>query len=166
MNRNALSSLSWRPAELRLVPAPSHRSYGLGQAMTNNLLVEVVDQAGRAIKGATVQATGQSVPTDSRGMASFSAMGAGGFEVKATYQGLTVGKTVSADDIAKGYTVFLQFPICVNDPLLRPMDLVIFGVAGGLIAAGTYWKIKPLEMTGEIAIGAAIFGFIYRLQCM
>jgi hypothetical protein len=79
---------------------------------------------------------------------------------------LTVGKTVTADEISKGYTVFLQFPLCIVDPLLRPVDFIIFGVAGGMIAAGSYWKIKPLEMTGEIALGAAVFGFIYRLQCM
>lgn len=166
MNRMPVSSLSWRPLGLGALRRPSRPSYGLSQAMTNNLMVEVVDQSGRPIKGATVQATGQSVTSDSKGMASFSASGAGGFEVKATHNGLTVGKIVTSEDIANGYTVFLQFPVCIVDPLLRPMDFVIFGVAGGMVAAGSYWKIKPLEMTGEIALGAAIFGLIYRLQCM
>jgi hypothetical protein len=166
MNRMPVSRLSWRPLGLEAVLSPSRPSYRLSQAMTNNLLVEVVDQSGRPIKGASVQFGTQQAQTDSKGMAGFSAMGSGGFEVRATYNGLTVGKTVSADEIAKGYTVFLQFPVCIVDPLLRPMDFVIFGVAGGMIAAGSYWKIKPLEMTGEIALGAAVFGFIYRLQCM
>jgi len=166
MNRMPVSRLSWRPLALGAVRRPSGPSYGLGQAMTNNLTVEVIDQSGRPMKGIPVEFSGQTVQTDSNGMAGFSAMGSGKFEVKATYKGLTVGKTVPAEDIAKGYTVFLQFPVCVVDPLLRPMDFVIFGAAGGMIAAGSYWKIKPLEMTGEIALGAAVFGFIYRLQCM
>lgn len=166
-----VSSPSWRPAELRLVPAPSSRSYGLGQALTNNLMVEVVDQSGKPVRGAIVEfsAPGQapeSRETDAHGIAGFSAVGAAKFDVKAIHDGLSVGKSVTADEISKGYTTFLQFPICIMDPLFRPIDLVIFGVAGSLIAAGAYWKIKPLEMTGEIALGAAIFGFVYRLQCM
>lgn len=166
MTRNALSSLSWRPAELRLVPGPSRRSYGLGLT-TNNLLVEVVDHSGRPVKGAVVQFGGEEKETDSNGLAGFSAMGsASGFEVKATYSGLTVGKIISADDISNGYTAFLQFPVCFLGPLIRPIDLLIFGTAGGMIAAGSYWKLKPLEMTGEIALGAALFGLIYRLQCL
>lgn len=161
-----VSSLSWRPGALGAVRGSSRPSNGLGQASTNNLLVEVVDQSGKPVKGAIVTFSGQSVATDARGLAGFSAMGSGKFDVKADYDGLTVGKSVSADEIAKGYTVFLQFPICILDPLIRPIDFVIFGAAGAMIAAGTYWKIKPLEMTGEIALGAAIFGFIYRLQCL
>lgn len=166
MNRMPVSRLSWRPLSFGVVQRPSGPSYGLGQAMTNNLMVEVIDQSGRPMKGIPVGFSGQTAETDSDGMAGFSAMGSGKFEVKATYKGLTVGKTVSAEDIAKGYTVFLQFPVCVVDPLFRPIDLLIFGAAGGMIAAGSYWKIKPLEMTGEIALGAAVFGFIYRLQCL
>jgi len=166
MNRMPVSSPSWRPLALGALQASPRRSYSLSQALTNNLLVEVVDQSGRPIKGASVQFGSEQAQTDSRGMASFSAMGSGKFDVKATYNGLTVGKTVTADEISKGYTVFLQFPLCIVDPLLRPVDFIIFGVAGGMIAAGSYWKIKPLEMTGEIALGAAVFGFIYRLQCM
>lgn len=148
------------------LPVVSMRSYSLGQPSTNNLLVEVVDQSGRPIKGAVVEFAGQSTETDSKGIAGFSAIGSGKFDVKATSKGLTVGKTVSADDLAKGYTVFLQFPVCIADSLIRPIDLVIFGGAGALIAAGGYFKVKPLEMAGEIAFGAAMFGFIYRLQCL
>lgn len=161
-----VSSLSWRPIPLGAVLNPSRPSYGLGQASSSNLLVEVVDQAGRPMKGVPVEVSGQTAQTNSKGAAAFSAMGPGKFDVKATYDGLTLGKSVSAEEIAKGYTVFLQFPICVIDPLFRPIDVVIFGVAGSMIVAGAYWKIKPLEMTGEIALGAAIFGFIYRLQCI
>lgn len=159
-----VSRLSWRPVALGAVRRPYGPSYGLGQ--TNNLVVEVTDQSGKPLKDIPVEFNGQTVPTNSNGSAGFSAMGAGPFEVKATYDGLSIGKTVSREDIARGYTAFLQFPVCINDPLIRPMDLVIFGVAGSLIAAGSYWKIKPLEMTGEIALGAALFGFIYRLQCL
>jgi len=139
--------------------------------MTNNLMVEVVDQAGKPVKGATVDfySAGSkqgSAETDSKGMVGFSAMGSGPFDVRATYQGLVAGQIVQAADIARGLTAFVQFPVCINDPLFRGIDFLIFGVAGGMIAAGSYWKVKPLEMTGEIALGAAVFGFIYRLQCM
>lgn len=157
---------SWRPGALGAIQGSLKPSRGLGQAYTNNLMVEVVDQAGKPIKGIPVEFSGQTVLTDSKGLAGFSAMGSGPFDVKATYDALTIGKAVSADEISKGYTTFLQFPICVVDSLIRPIDFAIFGVAGGMIAAGSYWKIKPLEMTGEIALGAAIFGFIYRLSCL
>lgn len=166
MSRMPVSRLSWRPLALGAVRRSSGPSYGLGQALTNNLMVEVIDQSGKPLKGIPVDFKGQTVPTDARGIAGFSAMGSGPFEIKATYEGISIGKTVSREDIAKGYTAFLQFPICIMDPLFRPIDLLIFGAAGGMIAAGSYWKIKPLEMTGEIALGAAVFGFIYRLQCM
>lgn len=141
-------------------------SYGLSQALSNNLVVEVIDHTGKPIKGAVVEAVGESKGTDSSGIAGFSVTSPGKFDVKATYNGLTVGKTVSSDEISKGYTVFLQFPVCVVDSLIRPIDLLIFGGAGALIAAGGYFKVKPLEMAGEIAFGAAMFGFIYRLQCL
>jgi len=164
---NNLRPLSWRPAELRLRPRRA-----LGQSyQQDNLVVDVVDQSGKPVRDAKVDFyDGSHEPssktTDPSGRVTFSANGGGPFEVRAVYQGLSVGHSVSAADIAKGYTTFLQFPVCINDPLLRPIDFVIFGVAGGMIAAGSYWKIKPLEMTGEIALGAALFGFIYRLQCM
>jgi hypothetical protein len=172
MNRTPLPSLSWRPVELPLIPGPSRHSYGLGQSyQQNNLIVEVVDQSGKPVQDAQVEFFSGSQSqgaknTDSHGTVSFSANGGGPFEVRATYTGLTIGQTISSGDIAKGHTAFLQFPVCIMGPLFRPIDIVIFGVAGGLIAAGSYWKVKPLEMTGEIALGAAVFGFIYRLQCM
>ncbi len=166
MNKTPFS-LSWRPTSLAIRPKIS-----LGQSyQQDNLMVEVVDQAGKPVRGAKVEffVAGQSQDskeTDAQGIVRFSANGSGPFEVRATYQNISVGDTVSSADIAKGYTKFLQFPVSVNDPLFRPVDILIFGVAGGMIAAGSYWKIKPLEMTGEIALGAAVFGFIYRLQCM
>lgn len=162
----AVSGLSWRPVALGAPLRPSRPSYSLSQAVTNNLMVEVVDHSGRPMKGVPVEFWDQRVQTDSKGMAGFSAMGSGPFDVKATYDGMTVGKAATREEITKGHTVFLQFPVCVIDPLFRPIDLAIFGTAGAMIAAGAYWKLKPLEMTGEIALGAAIFGFIYRLQCL
>lgn len=169
MNRNALQSLSWRPAELRLVRGALGRSYGLGQASGAPLVVEVVEAGGKPIKNAVVEVIGggetRTAHSDVHGKASFD-VPAGSYDIRATYNGLVVVRTMSSEDLSKGATAFLQFPICVVDPLIRPVDLLIFGVAGGMIAAGSYWKVKPLEMTGEIALGAAIFGFIYRLQCM
>jgi hypothetical protein len=168
MAQNALSSLSWRPVPLRLVPGPSRPSFGLGQPLPNVLLVEVVDVSGKPVKGADVELRGtdvQSGKTDSHGRVQFN-VGSGPYDARATYDGLIVVKTVSTEEIAKGATVFLQFPICIMDPLIRPVDFIIFATAAGMIVAGSHFKVKALEMTGEIALGAAIFGFIYRLQCL
>lgn len=166
MNRMPVSSLSWRPLALGALPTTSRRSYGLGQAQAAPLVVEVVEVTGNAVSGATVDlGGGQAVVTDKKGQAVFN-VPAGTYTVRASYNGLVIIKKITQEDMVNGATVFLQFPVCIQGSLIRPIDLVIFGVAGGMIAAGSYWKLKPLEMTGEIALGAAVFGFIYRLQCM
>lgn len=174
MNRMPVSRLSWRPLALGAVPRPSRRSYGLGQAQGGpppSLTIEVIEVTGNPVEGATVEVLGsndkylQPQTTDKTGQVKFD-VNPGNYSVRASYKGIVVIKKVNQEDMQNGMTVFLQFPVCIQGSLFRPIDLVIFGVAGGLIAAGSYWKIKPLEMTGEIAIGAAIFGFIYRLQCM
>lgn len=168
MVQNAVPSLSWRPVPLRLVPRPSRPSYGLGQPLQNVLLIEVVDISGKPVKDTTVELRGADVQTgktDSHGRVEFS-VGSGPYDARATYDDLVVVKTVSTEEIAKDATVFLQFPICIFDPLIRPVDFLIFATAAGMIVAGSHFKVKALEMTGEIALGAAIFGFIYRLQCL
>lgn len=169
MTRNGLQSLSWRPAELRLIQGSLRRSYALGQASGAPLVVQVVDVGGKPIQTAVVDVMGggqaQTAVSDVHGRASFS-VPAGSYDVRATYKDLVVVKSMTSEELSKGATAFIQFPLCVVDPLIRPIDLVIFGVAGGMVAAGNYWKIKPLGTVGEIALGAAIFGFIYRLQCM
>lgn len=173
MNRNALSGLSWRPMALGAVRRPAMPSYGLGQSQMGSLVVEVVDVTGNPVKGATVDIAGSgsssgihaSIVTDNKGKAVVDAA-PGNYTIRAAYNDLVVVKKITRDDMGDGATIFVQFPVCIQGSLIRPMDLVIFSVAGGLIAAGSYWKIKPLEMTGEIALGAAVFGFIYRLQCM
>lgn len=167
---NAISSLSWRPVPLRLVPRPSRPSYGLGQPMPNVLTVEVVDVSGKPVKEAKVELRGPSSEarigqTDSHGRVQFD-VGSGPYDIRATHDDLVVIKTVSTEEIAKGATVFMQFPVCIFDPLIRPVDFLIFATAAGMIVAGSHFKVKALEMTGEIALGAAIFGFIYRLQCL
>jgi hypothetical protein len=168
MVQNTISRRSWRPVPLRLVPRPSRLSYGLGQPLPNVLLVEVVDISGKPVKDAAVELRGadvQSGKTDHHGRVEFN-VGSGPYDARATYDGLVVVKTVTTEEISKGATVFLQFPICILDPLFRPVDFIIFATAAGMIVAGSHFKVKALEMTGEIALGAAIFGFIYRLQCL
>jgi len=167
MNRMPVSSLSWRPVGLGAVLRPSRPSYGLGQAQAPTLMVEVVEVTGNAVVGATVDIPGTQASgiTDKKGQVVFN-LPAGNYTVRASYNGLVIIKKVTQEEIQDGATIFLQFPVCIQGSLVRPIDLVIFGVAGSMIAAGSYWKIKPLEMTGEIALGAAVFGFIYRLQCM
>lgn len=168
MNRMPVSRLSWRPLALGGIQAPSRRSYGLGQPQAAPLVVEVVEATGNAVVGATVDIPGSqsgSVLTDNRGQAVFN-VPPGNYTIRASYNGLVIVKKFTKEESQDGATAFLQFPVCIQGSLFRPIDLLIFGVAGGMIAAGTYWKLKPLEMTGEIALGAAVFGFIYRLQCM
>lgn len=175
MAQNAIPSLSWRPVPLRLVHGASRLPYGLGQASTSVLKVSVVDIGGKHVGGADVDLSdaGRDISdasvtltqTDSHGEAVFQ-VPPGNYEIRASYKGLVVTKKVTPEDIIKGLTVFLQFPICIVDSLIRPVDMLIFATAAGMIAAGSYWKVKPLEMTGEIALGAAIFGLIYRLQCI
>jgi hypothetical protein len=170
MVQNALPGLSWRPIPLRLASGLSRPSNRLGQPLPSLLLVEVVDISGKPVKDAAVDLRGtsgdvQTGKTDGHGRAQFN-VGAGAYEVRATYDELVVAKDVSPDDIRKGVTTFLQFPVCILDPLIRPVDFIIFATAAGMIVAGSHFKVKALEMTGEIALGAAIFGFIYRLQCL
>jgi hypothetical protein len=170
MTRMPVSSLSWRPIPLGAVLRPSRPSYSLGQIQTRPLQVEVVDVSGNPVRDAGVDVSGTGIEsitasTDEKGLASFDVK-AGNYDIRAIKNGLVIMKKITREEMLNDVTAFLQFPICIQGPLFRPIDLLIFGAAGGMIAAGTYWKIKPLEMTGEIALGAAIFGFIYRLQCL
>lgn len=156
---------SWHPVPLRL--AGGHL---LGQAASRPLRVVVVDSNGRPMSGAQVEylrSGGQAgiQETDSHGTATFEGV-TGPADIRATYKDLVLSKRLSADDVVRGDTVFIQFQICVSEPLIRPIDIAIIGGAGAMIAAGAYFKVRPLETVGEIAVGAAIFSFIYRLQCL
>lgn len=173
MNRMPVSRLSWRPLGLGAVRRPYGPSYGLGQAQAHFLVVEVVDVSGNPVRDAAVDIAGggashgssSSAVTGKDGKAVFDVL-PGDYTVRANYNGLVVLKKLTKEEMLSDATAFVQFPTCIMGSLIRPIDFVIFSVAGGMIAAGSYWKIKPLEMTGEIALGAAVFGFIYRLQCM
>jgi Carboxypeptidase regulatory-like domain len=172
MSQKTISSLSWRPIPLRLVPGPSRRSYGLGQSQMRPLVVEVVDITGNPVNGATVEIAGSgpngttaNIVTDKKGQA-VANVAPGNYTLRATYNDLVIVKKISQEEMLSGATAFLQFPVCIHGPLFRPIDLAIFGAAASMIVAGSHFKVKALEMTGEIALGAAIFGFIYRLQCI
>lgn len=158
----------WRPMPLRLAVA-----HGLGQAPPRQLKVVIVDANGRPIGGADVEllrlgganAEVMASKADSQGIATFEAP-SGPVEIRAIYKDLTISRRLNADEVASGNSIFLQFQICVSEPLIRPVDVAIIGSATALILAGSYFKIRPLETVGEIAVGAAIFSFIYRLQCL
>lgn len=157
--------VSWRPVELRL--AVRHE---LGQAALRPLKVVVVDANGRPMVGAQVEylrSGGQAgiQETDSHGVATFEGV-TGPADIRVTYKDLVLSKRLSADDVAGGDTVFIQFQLCVSEPLIRPIDIAIIGGAAAMVAAGAYFKVRPLETVGEIAVGATIFSFIYRLQCL
>lgn len=168
--KNAISSHSWRPIALGSLPLASRRSYGLGQASFGLLSVMVVDASGSPVPNAIVDVLGgppesSRTLTDRHGKAFFS-LPPGAYDLRVNYKDLIINKRVTNAEMATGSTIFFQYPICALDPLFRPMDLIIFALSGGMIVAGSYWKMRPLEMAGEIAFGAAMFGFIYRLQCL
>lgn len=170
MRQNALQSVSWRPIPLRLHLGSPRPSYGLGQPLPSLLTVEAVDVSGKPVKDAEVELRGpsgevQTGRTDSHGKVKFN-VSQGPHEIRTTYEDLVVLKDLTSEDIQKGATAFVQFPVCILDPIIRPIDFLIFGTAAGMIVAGSHFKVKALEMTGEIALGAAIFGLIYRLQCL
>lgn len=159
-----MNRLPWRPIALGAVMRPARPS--LGQVSPSVLSVEVVDISGKPIPGATVEVLGQqTAQTDGHGKAIFN-VPAGPHNIRATYDDMVVVKSISSDELRQGATAFIEFPACIMGPLLRPIDLAIFAAAGGMIWAGSHFKVKALEMTGEVALGAAVFGFIYRLQCM
>lgn len=160
---------SWRPLGLRVVSL-SQRSLSLGQSVSQSMLtVDVVDVTGKPIPEADVEVRGagpvQTGKTDQHGRVDF-AVQQGPLDVRAIVHDLVVTKEVTSEELKKGATAFMQFPICVTGPIVRPIDLLIFGTAGAMIAAGSHFKIRALEMTGEVALGAAMFGLIYRLSCV
>ena len=168
-----VQSRAWRPGALGGVRAHSTPSRGLGQALPatqGTLSVRVVEISGRPVQDAAIEVFQGGSPvgswtTGSDGAASLQ-LSRASYDVRVTYKGMVLVKKVTREEVDGAETVFFQFPICIVDPLFRGIDLAIFATAAGMIAAGTYWKFKPLQMTGEIALGAGIFGLIYRLQCV
>lgn len=146
----------WKPLPVR------PRSY-LGQAQS--VRVTVIDIGGRPVGGAVVTVSGVSKTTDTSGDAVIEA-GPGSKEIVVEYDGRRISEIASSEDIARGNNVFVKFPFCIRDPLVKPIDLAILAGAAALTAAGYYWKVDPLKVAGELVFGAEVFGLIYRMSCL
>lgn len=144
----------------------------LGQAVLagGSLLVSVVDRQGKpvpnaeviAFKGTNEIARGS---TNSGGDVTLPIV-AGPVDLSVGYNSHVLWKEATAKSVARNETIVVDFPFCVRDPILKPMDLVLLASAGALAGAGVYWKIEPVKMAGEVVFGATIFSIIYRLSCL
>ncbi len=161
-------SLAQRPIRLRLAQAVPAQASPVAELQ--GLLVTVVDTSGRYIPGADVKgySRGEVVAeglTDSHGDVLLP-LNSGPYDIAVNYKGHSIWKVATYEAVAHGETIFIQFPMCVTDPIVKPMDLALLGISVGLVGAGMYWKVAPLKTVGEIVFGAAAFGFIYRLSCL
>lgn len=165
---------------------PAGASLRLAQAAAGGVRVRiaVVDVDGKPVEGATVTARvsdyvyeGATPPgagsdrgeTDSRGIfeARFVGPLAGAAEVdilveKGPYA-VTAKGTV---DQGNRGVIFVVLPVCLPQPFLTKPELVSLLAAAALTAAGFYWKVQPLQITGEVFFGAVVFTALYRLSCL
>lgn len=155
---------------------PRYQLVRLGQSdpaameVLSGTVVNVIDRQGRPVKGVKVAAFdhGKQVAqgeTNSDGDVVFGIQN-GPYDIAATYEGHALWKEASAKQVSRGETIVFELPFCVNDAILKPMDLALLTAAGAMAGAGVYWKIQPLTMAGEVVFGAAMFSIIYRLSCI
>lgn len=133
-------------------------------------LVSVVDRQGRPIEGAEVVAYDNNkqvsqAKTNDKGDALLN-IALGPYDISVTYGGHIFWQTASAKQVARSETIMFELPFCVNDAILKPIDLALLAAAGALAGSGVYFKIQPLTMAGEVVFGAAMFSIIYRLSCL
>lgn len=157
---------------LRHVP---YRPIRLGQSQLppSSVQVSVVDRQGRPVQDAQVSLFGNSPvaeakgATDSKGDALLNVGSAvGPYNVSVSYQGHTFWQEASTKQIARSETIMFELPFCVQDAILKPIDLGLLAAAGALAGSGVYFKIQPLTTAGEVVFGAAMFSIIYRLSCL
>ncbi len=126
------------------------------------LRVVVIDPRGTPFAGAQVTLQGQSVPakTDSSGVALFQSAPAGDAVVQVKVGDFTVKARGSTDQ-----TLFVTVPICAPGPLLTGTELLALLLGGAATVGGILGKRRPVEMLGEVLIGAGIFTVVYRHSC-
>jgi hypothetical protein len=144
----------------------------MGQAVRagGSLLVSVVDRQGKPVPNAEVKAYNgaqeiASGNTDSGGDV-WLPISVGPVDLSVGYNGHVLWKEASAKAVGRNETIVVDFPFCVRDPILKPMDIVLLASAGALAGAGVYWKIEPVKVAGEVVFGATMFSIIYRLSCL
>lgn len=148
------------------------RPLSLGQSMPASFRVVVTDPRGVPFRDAqvTIGAQGSlSARTDSSGIAVFDGLGVARevpgslnsmFPVRITFGDLSLVRDGSLDQ-----TLFVQIPMCAPQPLLALPELISFAAGTAFIGAGLKWKIRPLQVVGEVLFGAAIFTAVYRHSC-
>lgn len=140
------------------------RPSSLAQAFSP-VTVVVTDFSGKPVEGAEVQSGQERQITNGNGMA-FLEYTSPNQEVVALYEDLVASASVGDVDLSRGDTVFINFPVTIPGPLLRPIDLAILGGAAALTLAGIHYKSDALKTVGEVVFGAGAFGIIYRLSCI
>lgn len=134
--------------------------YKLSQA--SPLTVVVVDPRGTPFSDAQITLQGQAMPvhTNSAGVATFPSAPAGEAIVQVRIGQFTLRAKGPTDQ-----TLFITVPICAPGPLLTGTELVALILGAAAAAGGVLGKRRPLEMLGEVLVGAGIFTAVYRHSC-
>lgn len=159
--------LSYTRSDLK--PVHYARGYSLGQVLSAGLQVVVTDPAGRPFQAiVSLDAQPQiTANTDSHGVANFSGQNIVPYvrdgKVAVTVQsgGLIIKREVPVDQAA-----FVVIPMCAPSALLTVPEMIALAAGGGCVAAGLYKKWTPLQVVGEVLVGAALFTAVYRHSCM
>lgn len=159
--------LSYTRSDLK--PVHYARGYSLGQVLTAGLQVVVTDPAGRPFK-AIVSLDAQpaiTAVTDSSGVANFSGQNIVQY-VRDGKVAITVlvGSLVIKREVPVDQAAFIVIPMCAPAPLLTVPEMIALAAGGGCVAAGLYKKWSPLQVVGEVLVGAALFTAVYRHSCM
>lgn len=155
------------------------RSFVLGQsdvpaALPSNtvtLAIVVTDVKGDPFRDATVTARLRSGILDSRktdaeGVALFTTPPVSEpLSIRVESGALVAERKIPADSVNAGETLFVQLPVDRPEAILTPLEIGTLLLGGAAMAGGTYYKVDPLKLAGEILLGAGIFTAIYRHGC-
>jgi hypothetical protein len=153
--------------QVALIPV---RTAMLGQP-PSTITVAVADPVGRPFHEALVtllDAQGGAIAaelTDSSGRATLAPTAGMPASVRVEADGTVIEETVLRDAARRGLTIFVRVPVCASQAFLTPVEIGA-GMAGvALAGAGFLWKIEPLQVAGELFLGAAAFTAIFRHSC-
>jgi len=158
----SLGGVRMRQVPLQLGWAPPTPGSFLSQAAQAPFKVAVIDVRGNAFTGVKVSLPdGQTAVTDDNGVATFNTPPRGEVDVTLAIDGLTIVRHGNTNQ-----SLFVDLPICGTPKILTNTELIALLAGAAVVAAGTYWKYKPIQMTGEILVGASLFTAIYRHSCV
>ena len=137
--------------------------------------VAVSDSRGMPWPGAIVDARlpGMADPlravTDGDGIALLelpaSANPMGSIDVRVSDGSYVTDRSWKVEDAQAGETLFVEIPVRGPEALLTPVEIGGLAVGGAAAAAGYGFSLKPLELLGELVLGAIVFTVIYRHSC-